>query len=551
MVLRVLRLNMRLSIGRKITLLISSVLLIFIISAFIIQSANTRTTHLFTLFYNNEFLVSMQLEKIQQAQVDIILNIRGLQIAHLLNLDQQIEGYLNTIQHNYELSFELLDKLKTSYSKEQSPLLEYETKISQFHINAMAFIKAMNEAPDHKAPFAVFRQFMTSYAELETLSNAFKEAAHNSAEDTQALVSSAINNANIIFYVSIILAVLAASALSLYFSSGIRKSLKNVRNVAQHIAVGDLTMMTHVDSHDEIGDLGTALNNSINHLRKTIEGISQSANTVNDNSQIIVQLNNQVSKVTDEVTNNTNQVVTAIEEMSASSRNIAQNTTDTATASHAMQDLVHQGLAQSETTINAIGDMISGLNDTSDVVKKLQEEITNIESILDVIRSISEQTNLLALNAAIEAARAGEQGRGFAVVADEVRGLAQRSQNSVNEIESMLGQLSAAGSDAVNRMASSTNKAEGASNLVNENNEITRQMLDRIENVNEQAQQIATAADEQSLVSEEISKNMHTVQSLTNQSTEIANKTNNHSLEMNEVSKTVLDQIKYFKTQSS
>lgn len=538
---------MRLSIGRKITLLISSVLLIFIISSSIIQEANKRTTQLFSIFYTNDFIVSMQLEKIQQAQVTIMLNVRGLQIAHLLNLDQQIEGYISTIKNSYTDSAQLMEKLKKSYSNDKDSLKAYEAKISEFHANTHAFVSAMNESPDHKAPFSVFKQFMNTYAELETLSDAFKEAANQSAKQTQTEITAAIDMANITFYIGLILAVIAASALSIYFSTGIRKGLKNVRNVAQHIAVGDLTLFTNVDSNDEIGELGTALNNSINHLRETIKGISESSNTVNDNSQIVVDLNKRVSKVTDEVTDNTNQVVTAIEEMSASSKNIAQNTTETASASNAMQELINQALAQSETTINAITDMAHGLNDTADVVKKLQSEITNIESILDVIRSISEQTNLLALNAAIEAARAGDQGRGFAVVADEVRGLAQRSQNSVNEIENMLAELSTAGNDAVQRMENSTDKAKGAGNLVHENNEITRQMLERIDSVNTQAQQIAAAADEQSMVSQEISKNMHSVQDLTNQSTEIANKTNQRSIEMNDVSSSVLEQIKYFK----
>lgn len=514
---------------------------------FIIQSVNTRTTNLFNLFYTNDFLVSIKLEEIQQAQVDIMLNIRGLQIAYLLNLNQQIDGYISTIESKYTTTPQLLAKLKASYAGDTNSILEYEAQISQFHIDANTFIKAMNEAPDHKAPFSVFSTFMESYKAVGILSSAFKEAANVSAQKTQADITSAISNSNIIFYITVLIAVIAASSLSLYFSKGIRKGLKNVRDVAQHLAVGDLTILTHVDSNDEISDLGTALNNSINHLRKTIEGISESANTVNDSSQVIAELNNQVSKVTDDVTENTNQVVTAIEEMSATSRNIAQNTTATASSSSDMQSLAHQGLSQSEVTISAISDMVSGLNDTSKVVKKLQQEIANIETILDVIRSIAEQTNLLALNAAIEAARAGEQGRGFAVVADEVRGLAQRSQNSVNEIENMLGQLNSAGNDAVDRMTNSTEKAECTRTQVSENNEITRQMLDRIESVNNQAQQIATAADEQSMVSEEVSKNMHTVQSLTNQSADIANKTNHHSIEMSQVSKKVLEQVKYFK----
>lgn len=538
---------MRLSIGRKITLLISSVSFIFIISLFVIQSVNTRIANLFNGFYKNDFLVSAQLEKIKEAQVDITLNIRGLQIAYLLELDNQVTGYNQNIKNNYEITPILFTQLRENYAGDKQALDDFESLTNRFQKNAKTFVKTMNEAPDNKAPFPIFSAFITSYQDLGKSLDAFKASVDAAALNTQSKISESITNATMTFYLAVIIAIIAATILSLYISRGIRKGIKNVRDVAQHLAQGDLTILTKVHSSDEVGDLGTAINETINHLRSTIAGIAKSAGIVNDNSRTVLEFNSQVSNVTDEVTNNTNQVVTAIEEMSATSKNIAQNTNETASASNDMQELAHKGLSQSEHTIEVIGDMLTGLNETSDVVQRLQAEISNIETILEVIRGISEQTNLLALNAAIEAARAGEQGRGFAVVADEVRGLAQRSQNSVNEIESLLGQLSSAGNDAVTRMTNSTEKADSARTQVTQNNELIQQMLQRIESVNAQAQQIATAAEEQSAVSDDISKNMHAVQTLTNQSAEIANKTNSHSVEMSQVSQQVLQQASYFK----
>ncbi|NVK36700.1 MAG: methyl-accepting chemotaxis protein [Gammaproteobacteria bacterium] len=538
---------MRLSIGRKMTILISLVSLIFIVSLFVIKSVNTRIADLFEVFYKNDFLVSAQFEKLKETQVDIVLNIRGLQIAYLLNLTEQVDGYVVTIKKNYEVTPVLFKQLESTYAGDPKTLRDFEKIISTFQTNAKAFVDAMNSAPDNKAPFPVFSAFIKSYGDLGKFLNTFKQSVDASAQNTQTSIQSAIDQASILFYVAVFIAIAAASLLSWYISNGIRSGIKNVRDVALHLSKGDLTALTSVRSNDEIGDLGNAINETINHLRNTIAGIANSARIVSENSNTVLQFNSQVSQVTEDVTDNTNQVVTAIEEMSATSKNIAQNTTETAAASSDMQDLAHKGLSQSEHTIGVIADMVNGLNDTSDVVKKLQNEISNIETILEVIRGISEQTNLLALNAAIEAARAGEQGRGFAVVADEVRGLAQRSQNSVNEIESLLSELNIAGNDAVNRMSNSTEKADSARTQVEENNELIRQMLERIENVNAQAQQIATAAEEQSAVSDDISKNMHAVQSLTNQSAEIANKTNSHSEEMNQVSIQVLEQAKFFK----
>lgn len=538
---------MRLSIGRKITLLIASVSLIFIISLFVIQSVNTRIAHLFNAFYQNDFLVTNKFEQIKEAQVDIVLNIRGLQIAYLLNLTDQLETYLADIKRNYDITPKLLTELESTYAGDKQALVQFEQLIKQFQNNAQAFVTAMNSTPDHKAPYPVFIAFINSYKELGVFLKSFKVEVDKSALQTQSTITSAISHAELVFYLAVILAIIAATVITIFISNGIRQGLRNVRDVAQHLAQGDLTILTKVKTKDEIGDLGEAINNTIKHLRDTISGITHSVSIVNDNSRTVLEFNSQVSQVTDQVTDNTNQVVTAIEEMSATSKNIAENTTETANASGDMQELAHQGLSQSQHTISAISDMVAGLNDTSEVVTKLQAEIANIETILEVIRGISEQTNLLALNAAIEAARAGEQGRGFAVVADEVRGLAQRSQNSVNEIEGLLGQLSQAGNEAVNRMEDSTNKAESARTQVSENNELIQQILERIESVNAQAQQIATAAEEQSAVSDDISQNMHAVQSLTNQSAEIANQTNSHSQEMSQISQKVLQQAKHFK----
>lgn len=538
---------MRFSIGRKITLLVSAISLIFIISLFVIQSVNNKIADQFNIFYKNDFLVSEQFEKIKEAQVSIVLNIRGLQIAYLLNLTGQIDGYIETIQKNIDITPVLFEKLSSSYAGNPDTLKSFKTLTSNFQNSAKQFVQAMESAPDHKASFTVFSAFIDSYSKLESFLQGFKQSVDASAQNTQSSIQDSISNASITFYLSVILAILAATLLSLYISNGIRRGIKNVRDIAQHLAKGDLTVFTQVTSRDEIGDLGQAINETISHLKNTIAGIANSARIVSDNSSTVLEFNSQVSKVTEDVTDNTNQVVTAIEEMSATSKNIAQNTTETASASGDMKTLAHKGLSQSEHTIQVIQDLVSGLTDTSGVVQKLQAEISNIETILNVIRGISEQTNLLALNAAIEAARAGEQGRGFAVVADEVRGLAQRSQNSVNEIETLLSQLNTAGNEAVTRMSDSTNKADSAKGQVTENNELIKQILGRIESVNAQAQQIATAAEEQSAVSDDISKNMHNVQNLTNQSAEIANKTNSHSVEMNQVSQQVLEQASYFK----
>lgn len=538
---------MRLSIGRKITIMVASISIIFVVALFVIKSTTNRVADLFSHFYENDFVVSMQFEEIKEQQVDVILNIRGLQIAYLLNLNDQVDGYLATLNRAYTSTPELIKQLQSDYEGDKKTLQKFVKSIEDYHVKAKAFVNAMNDSPNNKAPFSIFSAFVKAYDNLNNELTILEKQIDESAQLTQAKMDKSINQAETVFYVAVIIAIIAASVLSLYISGGIRSGIKRVRDAANELANGNLHHDVHVKGNDEIADLALSINETLKHLREIIGGIANSTTVVTENSATVLDFNQQVNQLTLDVTDNTNQVVTAIEEMSATSKNIAENTNNTASASSDMEGLAKKGLAASQNTIESIGEMANELLGTAEVITKLQQEIGNIEKILEVIQGISEQTNLLALNAAIEAARAGEQGRGFAVVADEVRGLAQRSHSSVSEIETLLGQLNTAGDEAVRRMESSNQNAEVSKQKVSDNNLLISEILAQIETVNSQAQQIASAAEEQSAVAEDISKNMHNVQTLTNRSAEIANKTNRHSEEMNTVSKQVLEQTRFFK----
>ena len=537
----------RLSIRAKFLVLVVSISAIFIASLFVIKGTNTRIADNFDRFYQDNFSVSLQVERLKEAQVDIMVDVRGLQIAYLLNLDNQIPGYLSNMQRNYEETPSMLENLSSGFRDDPAIYDRLVHLVNEYQSRTRAFVQAMNDAPDNRAPFPIFSAFSESYSQLSDYFDLLKTSTDQAATQSQREAESAISMANRVFYLSLLIAILAALGLSFFISRDIINGIARVRELATQLAKGNLMVRADVTGTDEVAVLGRSLNDTMEHLGKIIRDIARSADIVGHNSERVLKANSAVQRMSTEITDNTHQVVTAIEEMSATSKNIAENTTETARASGEMERMVNQGMQASASTMATVQQMVESLQKTSGVVGKLQEELASIEKILDVIRGISEQTNLLALNAAIEAARAGEQGRGFAVVADEVRTLAQRSQGSVDEIESLLTHLRSIGQNAVARMSDSSDMAGTTSEQIEENNAMLAAILDAVEQVNGQAQQIATAAEEQSAVAVDISQNMHAVQALTQQSAETAIQTSEFSEEMHQVSRQVLAQLSFFK----
>jgi methyl-accepting chemotaxis protein len=322
-----------------------------------------------------------------------------------------------------------------------------------------------------------------------------------------------------------------ATGLTLLFAwlltNSITKPIANALSAAEEIAEGNLTRPITVDGKDEAGRLLAAMAKMQDKLRDTLQQISGSATQLASAAE-------ELNSVTDEI----EQAATAVNEMTSAVEEVARNAVSTSEASKNATTSAGDGRDLVQETVSAIERMSADVQSTATLIGDLANESRDIGKVLDVIRGLADQTNLLALNAAIEAARAGEAGRGFAVVADEVRALAHRTQQSTSEIERMIGSIQSGTEHAVDSMRNSTERAESTLNIARGAGMSLDTINSAIVEINERNLVIASAAEEQAQVAREVDRNLVNIRDLSVQSATGANQT---SAASNELSRLALD----------
>lgn len=337
-----------------------------------------------------------------------------------------------------------------------------------------------------------------------------------------------------IVVIATLVSLLAAFFLPLLVANQVRGISDRIQNIAE--GDGDLTIRVPVTTNDELGELSAHVNVFMEKLQRIIASVLQNTNEVSKAAESLLSVSSNSQKAADDQCHAITMVVTAVNELTMAIQEVARNTSSTAQNTKDATEITELGQERIRIAVEHVKGLAARIHETAEFMSKLEGEAKNVTSVIDVIRGVAEQTNLLALNAAIEAARAGEQGRGFAVVADEVRTLASRTQQSTGDIQGMLSQLQSGVQHAVTAMGNSellTNdavtSASDAGNSLAGINSAVREIADM-------ATQIATAAEEQSSVTSEIDRNLVQINSLAMNTAEGASKTAQESQRLNQLS---------------
>lgn len=329
-----------------------------------------------------------------------------------------------------------------------------------------------------------------------------------------------------------LLAAAAATGLGLLVTRMITRPLYQSVQTATLIAQGDLTKDISSGSEDETGQLLRALSNMQRDLKGTVQQIANASDQLASAAEELTAVTEDSTRGLVRQNDEIQQAATAVNQMTAAVEEVARNAASTSQVSSQTAEDAIKGQHQVQQAVIAMNTMAVDINDSTQRVETLAGQIRDITKVLDVIRGIAEQTNLLALNAAIEAARAGEQGRGFAVVADEVRALAHRTQASTGEIEAMIKIVRAGADDAVQSMGKSQSMAQSTQLLATEAGNALERISAGVSQINERNLVIASAAEEQAQVAREVDRNLVNIQDLSTQTSDGANQTNASSQEL-------------------
>ncbi|MCD5983032.1 methyl-accepting chemotaxis protein [Pseudomonas alliivorans] len=458
------------------------------------------------------------------------------------------------------LSYRLLVNREPDIQQKTIELLAMRNK----QINdAQAIYERLISDPNERNLYNQYVQLLGQYRELEsrmktlTLANKVdelqellnKDMLSNSDQMNAVLIKLVeINTAQLIqvkkqaaeeydsAFDMVIALLVAATLLTLVFAWMLIKSITTpiaaALNAAETIAQGNLTQPIKVDGTDEAGRLLQAMKTMQDKLRDTLQRISGSATQLASAAEELNAVTDESARGLVQQNNEIEQAATAVNEMTSAVEEVARNATSTSEASRNATASAGDGRDLVLETVGAIERMSGDVKETAELISNLANESRDIGKVLDVIRGLADQTNLLALNAAIEAARAGEAGRGFAVVADEVRALAHRTQQSTSEIERMIGSIQGGTEQAVTSMRNSTERAESTLSIAKGAGLALDTINTAVEEINERNLVIASAAEEQAQVAREVDRNLVNIRDLSAQSTTGANQTSAASTEL-------------------
>ncbi|HAF94257.1 MAG TPA: methyl-accepting chemotaxis protein, partial [Pseudomonas sp.] len=462
-----------------------------------------------------------------------VLDMRILENAFVASSDQQSvtdwqAKYSDVSSIGSNLKIWLDDEQKTSMDAALAALEQYRAAFDEFRQNRSNRLAAERR--------------------MAELSGEVIAAAGQTLELATETMRSQRSNVYLLLALIGGLAIVIGALAALTITRMIVGPLRDTVAQAERVAAGDLSHSQASARRDEVGQLQNAMHRMNESLRNLIGriggGVSQIAAAAEQLSAVTAQTSAGVQTQREE----TDQVATAMNEMAATVQEVARNAEQASLAARQADQQARQGDRVVRDAIGQIGTLSSEVEHSAQAIEALNEQSGRIGSVLEVIRAVAEQTNLLALNAAIEAARAGEQGRGFAVVADEVRALARRTHDSTEEIEGLIGSLQQVAGQAVEQMQTSRDLTQRTVALANEAGTALGRITDSVSTIEQMNQQIAAAAEQQSSVAENISESVTRVRDIGEQSASGSEQTASASAELARLGIELQELVRQFRT---
>jgi len=375
------------------------------------------------------------------------------------------------------------------------------------------------------------------------ISNQVFKVVNNSLAIRLGIQKKQLSTVSILIAIVIFTIIYLYSALYLSLNTSIQKLLEATDKMAD----GDMRVQMSIATQDELGHLTERFNVSAQRMRDLIQQVAQTSSSVNAQSGEVSRINDISSEAIQKQLEETAQAASAMTEMTANFAEVAEFSSQAEESANEASMEANQGKERVQDTLTNINGLASEIENSTQVVNQLAHDSANIVQVLDQIKTIAQQTNLLALNAAIEAARAGEHGRGFAVVADEVRGLSQRTQESTEEIEEMIGKIQGGVKNAVTAMANSQTMAENTVNESKQVEEALEAIHTKVTSIVAMNSQIAEAVKQQATTAEDIDRNIAGISQVAEENVKYANETTVASQKMSNVADELQNMLKTFK----
>ncbi|MCW8918423.1 MAG: methyl-accepting chemotaxis protein [Gammaproteobacteria bacterium] len=480
--------------------------------------------------------ISQILALMQDNRAQLLLSLQHDPQSSFANMhDHAIDRHLSTAEGNIEKISGLWQSYMATYltAEEKQLADDFAAKRAVFITEGLkAVITSLRAGRYHEANEILLTRLNPSFATANAAAEKLLQLQLEVAGEEYANAESNYGFIRNIAMALTAIAIAFSALLAWATIGGIGRAVRELEHASGQMAEGNLTTRADYHAKDELGRVATAFNSMGERFHNMVQQLTSATGQLASAAEETSAITEQTSAGIHEQQAETEQVATAMNEMTATVQEVAHSAAHAAEAAHKADEEATTGKKVVMRTIDVIGTLAGEVDKATGVIHQLEQESDKIGTVLDVIRGIAEQTNLLALNAAIEAARAGEQGRGFAVVADEVRTLASRTQHSTAEIQGMIEKLQAGAANAVKVMEASRNQAQAGVEQVAQAGNALDSITRAVATINDLNAQIASASEEQSAVAEEINRNIVNISQVAEQTNQGAQQTSAASEEL-------------------